>query len=419
MNVKKQILNAIMCAAVGTFGLGLASCNNSREVPVDSSEKSFEVTTEAFLLQEDGSLVPFATNDLKAVLDNPVVTDRGTVTGGGTYFYRETATITATAKGDYKLFTLYERNGAGSYNQERGKTLGNDQTKTISIPVEQNLNFVAVFIGVNGAEREYRNLKLNGKPENLTIGNVDGKTSSNGNFTTIGEEYSPLKDVDGNIQGWTRTNPNFKNWDAKTPSADWLKITKGDGSMAYTVEPYISMEKGPRTATVEVGKDGVGGGKGVWRTFTVTQDSYFDSSEDPNNGGKTPDKIVDETGNEVTLPKDASYEFLPAGGQKSIKDFGYGKKYFALYKSYKNGVEQPEAQWLKVELVPEYGQVANWIKVDATKTNYAAGKNTEQKESRTSVLAVTWKGAKGAVVKTTKVTFTQKAVTYHVGVENK
>lgn len=415
MNVKKQILNAVLCATIGTFGLGLASCDNSREVPEDQSEQSFVVTTEAFLMQEDGSLVPFVANDLKAATEK-IDNERGTVTGGGTYFYRENATITATAKGEYKLFTLYEKGSAGNHTPEAGQKIGDDKTKTITIPVEQNLNFVAVFIGIKGDDREYRNLKLDGKPENLTKGNIDGKKGATGTFTTVGEEYSPLKDPKGKIQGWTVTNSNFKNWDAKTPSADWLTITKAAGSMSYTVKPYISMDKGPRTATVEVGKDGVGQGKGVWRTFTVTQDSYFDSSIDPNNGGKTPDKIVDETGIAVSLPTDATHEFLPAGGQKSIKDFGYGKKYFALYKSYKNGAVQPEAQWLKVELVPEYSPVASWIKVDATKTNYAVGKNTEQKVSRSSVLTVTWKGAKGAVVKTTKVTFTQKAVTYHVGV---
>lgn len=415
MNVKKQILNAIMCATIGTFGLGLASCDNSRELPVDQSEQSFVVTTEALLMQEDGSLVPFVANDLKAATEK-IDNERGTITGGGTYFYRENATITATAKGEYKLFTLYEKGAAGNHTQEAGQKLGNDKTKTITIPVEKNLNFVAIFIGVKGEDREYRNLKLDGKLENLTKSNIDGKKGTNGTFTTVGEEYSPLKDPKGKIQGWTVTNSNFKNWDAKTPSADWLTITKGDGSMFYTVKPYISMEKGPRTATVEVGKDGVGQGKGTWRTFTVKQDSYYDSSVDPNNGGKTPDKIVDENGKEVSLPSDASYEFPSTGGQKNIKDFGYGKKYFALYKSYKNGVVQPEAQWLKVELVPEYGQVANWIKVDGTKNIYAASKNTEQKVSRSSVLTVTWKGAKNAVVKSTKVTFTQKAVTYHVGV---
>lgn len=415
MNVKKQILNAIMCAVIGTFGLGLASCDNNRELPVDQGDQSFVVTTEALLMQEDGSLVPFVANDLKAATEK-IDNDRGTITGGGTYYYQENATITATAKGEYKLFTLYEKRGEGNHTQEAGQKLGTDKTKTITIPVEKDLNFVAIFISLKGEDREYRNLKLDGKLENLTKSNINGKEGANGTFTAVGEEYSPLKDPKGKIQGWQVTNANFKNWDAKTPSHDWLTITKGDGSMSYTVKPYISMEKGPRTATVEVGKAGVGEGKDTWRTFTVNQDSYFDSSEDPDNGGNTPDKIVDENGNEVSLPSDASYEFPSTGGQKDIKDFGYGKKYFALYKSYKNGVERPQSEWLKEPLKPEYGQVEAWTKVDSTKTIYATGKNTEQKESRSSVLTVTWKGAKDAVVKTTKVTFTQKAVTYHVGV---
>lgn len=410
MKLRRKIALFLTSAMVGTLLFSLSSCSNNRETP-EEQEPSHEVTTEAFLLRSDGTMVPFDTEGLR-VIDGT----KGSITGDGTYYHNQQATIKATAKSPYKLYTLYEKSGFSNLTEAAGKTgITGGTTKTITVNVTQNLHFIAVFMGVDGTDREYRNLKVNGTNSNYTLPVISGASAKSGSVTTVGEEYSPLKDYSGTIVGWELTNATYKAWTAKAPTASWLTVTANStGTLTYNVTSYISKTGAARTATVQVGKDGIGTGKGVWRTITVKQNSYWSGdTQTPT----TPGKVVDASGVAVSLPTSLSHAFPATGGSKDVATLhkALTGPVYALYQVYENGVLQPESKWIKKQITPSYSTAPAWTNVNGT--TYAAGKNTTS-AARSATVTVTWKvGA--STVGTTAIKLSQARVEYNVGGEVK
>ena len=416
MNVKKQILNAIMCAAVGTFGLGLTSCDkNSRELPVDPSEKTYEVTTEAFFLQEDGTLVPFSTNDLRAETKT-IDGTKGTITGAGTYFHSETATITAAPKGNYRLYSLYEKNNYRNLTEAEGRPAAGEKSKTISVPVIQDLHFIAVFMGQEGNERGYKDLKIAGTNGDYRFSTIGAKATTPITATTIGTEVSPVKTYDGTIQEWEDSNTSYKNWNIQGPIPTWFTATVVNGELTITPTQHIG--KSPaRTATFKVGKNGtVQGAPSVWRTITVTQNSYYEAD---GVGDSINDiKITDGNGTVVGVPATLATTYAPTGQSKDLKALhsSLSTPLFAQVPIYENGQKTTKTVKKPITLTWSASSAA-WLVRSGSTTTYNAGQNITKAE-RTATVKVEFKVG-STLLKTTTITATQAPRKYNVGGEVK
>lgn len=405
MNMKGKLALGFMSVCVGAFALSLTSCKNSREMPVNE-EQMHEVVTESYLLQEDGTLISFGSESLKAVSSN-----KGSIEGAGDYYHKQKANITAIAKGDYKLYSFYVKdNKVQEYTEALGtKNVGNKKNHTISFEVVQDVTVVAVFSGAEGVERDYRNLKINGENGNKTISGVSG-INGKGTLTAIGEEYQAIK-ADGKIVDWSLVNSKYTNWEITQKTGDWLTLSSinSTGEITYTLRNYIS-KNGPRSATFKVGKNGSGSGaQGVWRTVTITQDSYWDgSAQDPTK----PIKFVDESNSPVNLPKTTNLVFLPQGENISLvsKDPVYGKKVYAVYQVFKNGQVVSET---KKEVKPTFGKVPDWVK--QSDMNFMASKNEDQK--RSGNCEVKWNVDGSTTVGTSTIAFSQDLVKHNVAGE--
>ena len=411
MNVKKQILNAIMCATVGTFGLGLASCDkNGRELPVDPSEKTYEVTTEAFFLEEDGTLVPFSANDLRAT-----ESEKGTITGAGQYFHNEQATIKATPKGTYKLYSLYEKSGYNGLTEATGKPASGEKSKTISVPVIQDLHFIAVFMGQEGNERGYKDLKIAGTNGDYRFSTIGAKATTPITATTIGTEVSPVKTYDGTIQEWEASNESYKNWDIQGSIPAWFTATVVNGVLTITPTQHIG--KSPaRTATFKVGKNGtVQGAPSVWRTITVTQNSYYEAD---GVGDSINDiKITDGNGTVVGVPATLATTYLPTGGSKDLKTLhnSLSTPLFAQVPVYVNG--QKTTDTVKKPITLTWSAPSDAWLTKGSGSTYSAGINNG-KVTRSATVKVEFKVG-STLLKTTTITATQAPRKYNVGGEVK
>lgn len=412
MNVKKQILNAIMCAAVGTFGLGLASCDkNTRELPVDPSEKTYEVTTEAFFLEEDGTLVPFSANDLRAT-----ESEKGTITGAGQYFHNEQATIKATPKGTYKLYSLYEKSGYNGLTEATGKPASGETSKTITVPVTRDLHFIAVFMGQEGNERGYKDLKIAGVNGDYRFSTIGAKATAPVTATTIGTELSPVKTYDGKIQEWVPSNTSYKNWEIDGTIPTWLTANIANGVLTVTPKMHISKTAGPRTATFKVGKNGTGGGASVWRTITVTQNSYYEAD---GVGDSIDDiKITDGNGTVVGVPATLATTYAPTGQSKDLKALhsSLSTPLFAQVPIYENGQKTTKTVKKPITLTWSVSSAA-WLVRSGSTTTYNAGQNITKAE-RTATVKVEFKVG-STLLKTTTITAKQAPRKYNVGGEVK
>lgn len=412
MNVKKQILNAVMCATIGTFGLCLASCDkNSRELPVDPSEKTYEVTTEAFFLEEDGTLVPFSANDLRAT-----ESEKGTITGAGQYFHNEQATIKATPKGTYKLYSLYEKSGFNGLTEAKGKPAAGETSKTITTPVTQDLHFIAVFMGQEGNERGYKDLKIAGTNGNYTFSPRPGNSNSAVTATTIGTELSPVKTYDGKIQEWVPSNTSYKDWNIDGTIPTWLTAKIANGVLTITPKMHISKTAPARTATFKVGKNGTGGGASVWRTITVTQNSYYEA--DGADDSIDDIKITDGNGTVVGVPATLSTTYRSTGESKDLKtlDKSLNTSLFAQVPVYENGKKTTKTVKKPITLTWSASSAA-WLVRSGSTTTYNAGQNIT-KADRTATVKVEFKVG-STLLKTTTITAKQAPRKYNVGGEVK
>lgn len=413
MNVKKQILNAVMCATIGTFGLGLASCDkNSRELPVDPSEKSYEVTTEAFFLEEDGTLVPFSANDLRAT-----ESVKGTITGAGQYFHNEQATIKATPKAPYKLYSLYEQSGYNGLTEAKGKPAAGETSKTITTPVTQDLHFIAVFMGQEGNERGYSDLKISGTNGNYNFSPLAGNSTSAVTRTTIGTELSPVKTYDGKIQEWVPNNTSYKDWNIDGTIPAWLTAKVANGVLTITPKMHISKTEGARTATFKVGKNGtVAGAPSVWRTITVTQNSYYEA--DGVGDSKDDIKITDGNGTVVGVPATLVATYAPTGQSRDLKtlDKSLSTSLFAQVPVYENGKKTTKSVKKPITVTWSASSAA-WLVRSGSTTTYNAGQNITKAE-RTATVRVEFKVG-SIVLKTTTITAKQAPRKYNVGGEVK
>lgn len=400
MNIKGKLALGFMSVCVGAFALSLTSCKNSREMPVNE-EQMHEVVTESYLLQEDGTLISFGSESLKATSN-----EKGEITGSGSYFHNDKATLTAVAKGNYKLYSFYEKNGKIKGHEKGNGTSGivGGTKKVIEVNVTDDLSFVAIFMGADGAAREYRNLSLNGVKNNFAK-TVDGKNAS-GSLTAVGEEYQGLKTYDGKIASWSLVNGAYKNWELKDKRGEWNSVAIANGTISYSLKDYISKEGKPRTATFTVYKDGVGGGKGDSKVVTITQNSYWNSFDQ---NGNTPDYFESE-GKVVQLPGSYKHEFATVGGSMSLssKNPLYGKPIYACYKVYKNGVEQKDLL-VKKEVNSSYSNLS-WVKRSGIL--FSASMNTG-KATRNETCTVTWT-VEGKTVGTSSISFSQNAHKYNV-----
>lgn len=405
MNMKGKLALGFMSVCVGAFALSLTSCKNSREMPVNE-EQMHEVVTESYLLQEDGTLISFGSESLKATEN-----EKGKITGAGKYYHKQQATITAEAKGSYSLYSLYEKTDKlDAYTKAKGtEGIVGGKTKTINLEVTQNLTFVAIFMGKDGADRKYDNLKINGTNGNYTAP-AAGAQGAKGNLTAIGEEYQAVKTYDGTIIRWDIINGTYKDWIVKDNKAAWLTLSPiSDGNVAYALKDHISKTEGARTATFQIGKDGVGSGTGVWRTITITQNSYWDgSTQDPTN----PTKFVDAQGSKINLPTTTALAFNPNGQAIDLKTKEplYGKTIYAVYQVYENGKLAPENKWIKKEVKPSFGATPDWVRNQGTQ--YTAGKN-DTPSNRKGSCTVTW-NVDGKKVGASTITFAQNRIEYNV-----
>lgn len=396
MNMKGKLALGFMSVCVGAFALSLTSCKNSREIPVNE-EQMHEVVTESYYLEEDGSLSPF---DLKAA-----ESEKGSIEGARSYYHNEEAKITATAKGGYKLYSFYVKdNKVQKYTEALGPTNNGDgKSHTISFNVLQDVTVVAVFSSFDGAALGYKDLKIDGAPSDKTI-TVDGdKTSSSA--SAVGVQLQGVM-AEGKIVKWVVKDGNFKAWDIKEKSANWLNASVSNGNISLSFGEHKSKTEGARTATFKVGKDGTKGGQSTWRTVTITQNSYYNGAE---SNPTTPDSYEYQDGTKVVLPEAINLVFRPQGEAIDLKtkDRAYKETVYAVYNIYKNG---NVVSAKKVPLDKVFGNVESWL--NRNDTTFSATKN-DTRSTRKDYTNVTWR-ANGHVVKTTKINFSQDAVKYNV-----
>lgn len=412
MNFTRKTTYFVLSILFGMLAFSLSSCNNERGLSIDDVEKSHTVTTEAFLLQSDGTLVSFSTQDLRSATDS---NEMGEITGGGQYFHAQDATIKATAKSGYQLYTLYERDGFSGNDENSGKEgIVNGTSKSITVSVTQDLRFVAVFVGANDSDLRYRDLKIDGVNGDYELreslsGNEDDVR--NGSLSTIGVEEKGLRRANGTFIGWQVSDSEYKNWDIVEPSESWLKVTKSYGTVEYRATPFVSKTAGPRTATFKVGKNGTGEGSGdgdCWRTITITQNSYYENSSID-----SPDRFELADGTAVAIPSSLEYKFPGAGGTKDVKELhgSLSKPIYAVYDRYVNG---KKIEPIKRDVTVTFGTAnPDWV---TNKGSMYRAKGNPGSSERRSNAEITF-NVGGTVVKTTTIKFSQDVKSHNVDVE--
>lgn len=412
MKIRSIITFLALSFVLGSLAFSLSSCDNEREIPVDL-EETHTVTTEAFILQPDGTLISFDTESLRAA-GGRSETDRGIIEGGGEFKHNDKTTIKATAKGRFQLYTLFEKTDFSGWTKEAGKQgIVNKVEKSINVTVTRDLSFVAVFVGVDNSNLNYRDLKVNGVNGDYTVPTKAEATENgvlDGTLTTVGIEEMGVTTKTGEFTGWKVTKDNYGDWEVKDISEPWLTVTPSSGSVKYTATPFESKTEGPRTVTFKVGKDGKGVGKGVWRTVTITQNSYFENKDMSKPDGFD---FGEGSGKVANIPPTLSHNFAAVGGQIDVKTLHETLKQpvYAVYKRYVNGKEiAPKREPVTVE----FG-VATPDWVQNSDSNYAAEENPTG-ATRNATANITWK-VNGKVVKTTVVTFTQDVQKHTVVVE--
>lgn len=382
--------------------LGFTSCQNDRGVspqdPTDVTSKH-TVTTEVFYLDEAGNL----TSSLRAIND-----PKGTITGDGSYFHNENVAVTAKAKSGYVLHKLYEKNSKGGFTEANGVV--NSDSKTINFKITDDMYFIAVFSSQSGSERGYQNLKIAGTNGDYKLPALKGKTEVTKNLSTIGEEVSPLKTATGLITGWTVTNGSYKLWNLDGTLPTWLTATVVNGELKIVAKPHIGKTAKARTATFKVGKNGtIASAPKVWRTITVTQNSYYESI-DPDD----PDVVFTYgDGTVANIPATLSTTYRPTGEAKDLSalDKSLNSNLVAKIPVYENGVKTSEVVEKPVEVV--FGTPsANWL-TKAAGSTYKAGVNNN-KVANSATVKVEFK-VDNVVLRTTTITATQQPRKYNVG----
>lgn len=396
-----------LTATVGAL-FSFTSCQNDRGVspqyPTDASKHT--VTTEMYFLDEAGNL----TSSLRAI-DGA----KGTITGDGSYYHNESVTVTAKAKSGYVLHKLYEKNSKGGYTEANGVV--NSDSKTINFKITDDMYFIAVFSSQSGNERGYQNLKIAGTNGDYKLPAIEGKTNVTKNLSTIGEEVSALKTATGEITGWAVTNSSYKLWNVDGTLPAWLTATVVNGELKIVAKPHIGKTAKARTATFKVGKNGtIATAPKVWRTITVTQNSYYEADGSDSTDNIDDIKITDGNGTVVDVPATLSTTYLPQGEAKDLSqlDKSLNTKLFANIPVYKNGVKTTEVVKKPITLV--FGNPsANWLSKVSGTTTYKAGVNNN-KVANSATVKVEFKLG-SVVLKTTTITATQQPKKYNVGGE--
>lgn len=396
-----------LTATVGAL-FSFTSCQNDRGVspqdPTDASKHT--VTTEMYFLDEAGNL----TSTLRTIDGT-----KGTITGDGSYYHNESVTVTAKAKSGYVLHKLYEKNSKGGFTEANGVV--NSDSKSINFKITDDMYFIAVFSSQSGNERGYQNLKIAGTNGDYRLPAIEGKTNVTKNLSTIGEEVSALKTATGDITGWTVTNSSYKLWNVDGSLPAWLTATVVNGELKIVAKPHIGKTAKARTATFKVGKNGtIASAPKVWRTITVTQNSYYEADGSDSTDNINDIKITDGNGKVVGVPATLSTTYRPEGEAKDLSklDKSLNTKLFANVPVYKNGVKTTEV--VKKPITVVFGNPsAAWLSKVSSTTTYKAGVNNN-KVANSATVKVQFKLG-NVVLKTTTITATQQPKKYNVGGE--
>lgn len=396
-----------LTATVGAL-FSFTSCQNDRGVspqdPTDASKHT--VTTEMYFLDEAGNL----TSTLRTIDGT-----KGTITGDGSYYHNESVTVTAKAKSGYVLHKLYEKNSKGGFTEANGVV--NSDSKSINFKITDDMYFIAVFSSQSGNERGYQNLKIAGTNGDYRLPAIEGKTNVTKNLSTIGEEVSALKTATGDITGWTVTNSSYKLWNVDGSLPAWLTATVVNGELKIVAKPHIGKTAKARTATFKVGKNGtIASAPKVWRTITVTQNSYYEADGSDSTDNIDDIKITDGNGKVVGVPATLSTTYRPEGEAKDLSklDKSLNTKLFANVPVYKNGVKTTEV--VKKPITVVFGNPsAAWLSKVSSTTTYKAGVNNN-KVANSATVKVQFKLG-NVVLKTTTITATQQPKKYNVGGE--
>lgn len=168
-----------------------------------------------------------------------------------------------------------------------------------------------------------------------------------------------------------------------------------------------------RTFTFKVGKNGtIASAPKVWRTITVTQNSYYESidPEDPDV------EFTYGDGSVANIPATLSTTYRPTGEAKDLStlDKSLNSDVFANIPVYENGVKTSEVVKKPITLV--FGNPsATWLSKVSSTTTYKAGVNNN-KVANSATVKVEFKLG-NVVLKTTTITATQQPRKYNVGGE--
>lgn len=412
MNTNKCLFSVgLLFALFGSLLLGLlVGCDNKGDRPnsvndIENDVGTHEVTTECYFMNDDGSLISFDSTSLRASDDSNV---KGSITGGGSFQHGDKTIIKATANSGYQLYTLYERDAKEGYTKEKGEAYSED--KSIEVVVNQDLHFIAIFFNPNSKTAlEYRNLKISNidkineefaskDPKDKLvisesdINNYEISVGSNGSgffrFEFVGEEWRGLFDYYGNVRDWELSNREYKEWtfDGDQNSYPWIKISlnyiESIGWLyIYSIEKHVDPSGKPRVATFRVGRDGTNGGKGAWRTITITQKAHIPNEDWRFDGFYLGDRQIYSY---LQSSDEPTVTFMPEGN--SIDVLSLIPKVELQYKKYVDG--SPTVETRREPATPTFSDGPSWTKRNGS--TYTAEKNATG-SSRDGSAAVSWK----------------------------